>query len=100
MHGTTAALALLNDAVKKGGVMASSHVGGLSGAFIPVSVITSYSIHYTKLYEVYEIIPFASVLDLYRRRHTWRSDRLAKRHVLRARSLRHWWSVRVVSCVR
>jgi len=35
-HGTTAALALLNDAVKKGGVMASSHVGGLSGAF-PVS---------------------------------------------------------------
>ena len=37
MHGTTAALALLNDAVKKGGIMASSHVGGLSGAFIPVS---------------------------------------------------------------
>lgn len=37
MHGTTAALALLNDAVKKGGVMASSQVGGLSGAFIPVS---------------------------------------------------------------
>ena len=37
MHGTTAALALLNDAVKKGGVMASSYVGGLSGAFIPVS---------------------------------------------------------------
>lgn len=37
MHGTTAALALLNDAVKKGGLMASSHVGGLSGAFIPVS---------------------------------------------------------------
>ncbi|MCL2126335.1 MAG: DUF711 family protein, partial [Oscillospiraceae bacterium] len=37
VHGTTAALALLNDAVKKGGVMASSHVGGLSGAFIPVS---------------------------------------------------------------
>jgi len=36
-HGTTAALALLNDAVKKGGVMASNHVGGLSGAFIPVS---------------------------------------------------------------
>ncbi|HYE82177.1 MAG TPA: PFL family protein [Clostridia bacterium] len=36
-HGTTAALALLNDAVKKGGVMASCHVGGLSGAFIPVS---------------------------------------------------------------
>lgn len=36
-HGTTAALALLNDAVKKGGTMASSHVGGLSGAFIPVS---------------------------------------------------------------
>ncbi len=36
-HGTTAWLALLNDAVKKGGVMASSHVGGLSGAFIPVS---------------------------------------------------------------
>lgn len=36
-HGTTATLALLNDAVKKGGVMASSHVGGLSGAFIPVS---------------------------------------------------------------
>ncbi len=36
-HGTTAALALLNDAVKKGGVMASSHVGGLSGAFIPVT---------------------------------------------------------------
>lgn len=36
-HGTTAALALLNDAVKKGGVMASSQVGGLSGAFIPVS---------------------------------------------------------------
>lgn len=35
--GTTACLALLNDAVKKGGVMASSHVGGLSGAFIPVS---------------------------------------------------------------
>ena len=37
IHGTTAALALLNDAVKKGGLMASSHVGGLSGAFIPVS---------------------------------------------------------------
>ena len=36
-HGTTAALALLNDAVKKGGVMAANHVGGLSGAFIPVS---------------------------------------------------------------
>ena len=36
-HGTTAALALLNDAVKKGGIMASSNVGGLSGAFIPVS---------------------------------------------------------------
>ncbi len=36
-HGTTAALATLNDAVKKGGIMASSHVGGLSGAFIPVS---------------------------------------------------------------
>jgi uncharacterized protein (UPF0210 family) len=36
-HGTIAALALLNDAVKKGGTMASSHVGGLSGAFIPVS---------------------------------------------------------------
>ena len=36
-HGSTAALALLNDEVKKGGVMASSHVGGLSGAFIPVS---------------------------------------------------------------
>ena len=36
-HGTTACLALLNDAVKKGGVMASSKVGGLSGAFIPVS---------------------------------------------------------------
>ena len=36
-HGTTAALAILNDAVKKGGVMACSHVGGLSGAFIPVS---------------------------------------------------------------
>ena len=35
--GTTAALAMLNDAVKKGGVMASSHVGGLSGAFIPLS---------------------------------------------------------------
>jgi uncharacterized protein (UPF0210 family) len=35
--GTTAALAMLNDAVKKGGVMASSHVGGLSGAFLPVS---------------------------------------------------------------
>ena len=37
IHGTTAALAMLNDAVKKGGVMASSRVGGLSGAFIPVS---------------------------------------------------------------
>ncbi len=37
IHGTTAALAMLNDAVKKGGVMASNHVGGLSGAFIPVS---------------------------------------------------------------
>lgn len=37
IHGTTASLALLNDAVKKGGIMASSHVGGLSGAFIPVS---------------------------------------------------------------
>ena len=37
IHGTTAALAMLNDAVKKGGVMASSYVGGLSGAFIPVS---------------------------------------------------------------
>lgn len=36
-HGTTAALAILNDAVKKGGVMAAEHVGGLSGAFIPVS---------------------------------------------------------------
>ncbi len=36
-HGTTAALAILNDSVKKGGIMASSHVGGLSGAFIPVS---------------------------------------------------------------
>lgn len=36
-HGTTAALAMLNDAVKKGGTMASSHVGGLSGAFIPVT---------------------------------------------------------------
>ncbi|MBN2897518.1 MAG: PFL family protein [Clostridia bacterium] len=36
-HGTTAALAMLNDAVKKGGIMASSHVGGLSGAFVPVS---------------------------------------------------------------
>ena len=36
-HGTTAALAMLNDAVKKGGLMACSHVGGLSGAFIPVS---------------------------------------------------------------
>jgi len=36
-HGSTAALALLNDAVKKGGAMASSHVGGLSGAFIPLS---------------------------------------------------------------
>ncbi len=36
-HGTTAALAMLNDAVKKGGIMASSHVGGLSGAFIPVT---------------------------------------------------------------
>ena len=36
-HGTTACLAMLNDAVKKGGVMASGHVGGLSGAFIPVS---------------------------------------------------------------
>ena len=35
--GTTATLAMLNDAVKKGGVMASNHVGGLSGAFIPVS---------------------------------------------------------------
>ena len=35
--GTTACLALLNDAVKKGGVMASSHIGGLSGAFIPVT---------------------------------------------------------------
>lgn len=37
MHGTTAALAMLNDSVKKGGLMASSYVGGLSGAFIPVS---------------------------------------------------------------
>ena len=36
-HGTTAALAVLNDAVKKGGLMACSHVGGLSGSFIPVS---------------------------------------------------------------
>ena len=36
-HGTTAALAMLNDAVKKGGIMASSHVGGHSGAFIPVA---------------------------------------------------------------
>ncbi|MDP2891678.1 MAG: PFL family protein [Bacillota bacterium] len=36
-HGSTAAIALLNDAVKKGGIMASSHVGGLSGAFLPVS---------------------------------------------------------------
>ena len=37
IHGSTAALAMLNDAVKKGGAMASSYVGGLSGAFIPVS---------------------------------------------------------------
>ncbi len=37
VHGTTACLAMLNDAVKKGGTMASSHIGGLSGAFIPVS---------------------------------------------------------------
>lgn len=37
VHGTTACLAMLNDAVKKGGSMASSHIGGLSGAFIPVS---------------------------------------------------------------
>ncbi|NRO58047.1 hypothetical protein IMAU30014_00667 [Lactobacillus helveticus] len=36
-HGTTAALAMLNDAVKNGGIMACNHVGGLSGAFIPVS---------------------------------------------------------------
>ncbi|NMB14052.1 MAG: DUF711 family protein, partial [Gallicola sp.] len=36
-HGTTAALAVLNDAVKKGGAMACSHIGGLSGSFIPVS---------------------------------------------------------------
>ena len=36
-HGTTAALAMLNDAVKKGGAMATSYVGGLTGAFIPVS---------------------------------------------------------------
>ena len=36
-HGTTAALAMLNDAVKKGGIMAAEHVGGLSGAFVPVS---------------------------------------------------------------
>ena len=36
-HGTTAALAILTDMIKKGGVMASTHVGGLSGAFIPVS---------------------------------------------------------------
>jgi uncharacterized protein (UPF0210 family) len=36
-HGTTAALALLTDSVKKGGLMACSHAGGLSGAFIPVS---------------------------------------------------------------
>ena len=36
-HGTVAALALLNDAVKKGGLMACSHVGGLSGSFIPIS---------------------------------------------------------------
>ncbi len=36
-HGTTAALALLTDAVKKGGIMASANIGGLSGAFIPVS---------------------------------------------------------------
>ncbi len=36
-HGTTATLAMLNDAVKKGGIMAGSHIGGLSGAFIPVS---------------------------------------------------------------
>lgn len=40
-HGTTAALALLTDAVKKGGVMASSHIGGLSGAFIPVAEDTA-----------------------------------------------------------
>ena len=40
-HGSTAALALLNDAVKKGGAMASSYVGGLSGAFIPVSEDTA-----------------------------------------------------------
>ena len=49
-HGTTAALAMLNDAVKKGGIMASSHVGGLSGAFIPVSedagMIEAASKHY------------------------------------------------------
>ena len=55
-HGTTAALALLNDAVKKGGVMASNHVGGLSGAFIPVSedegmiaAATSGALHLDKL---------------------------------------------------
>lgn len=55
-HGTTAALALLNDAVKKGGVMASSNVGGLSGAFIPVSedagmidAVNNGSLHLEKL---------------------------------------------------
>ena len=55
-HGTTAALALLNDAVKKGGVMASAAVGGLSGAFIPVSedegmihAVNAGSLHLDKL---------------------------------------------------
>ena len=55
-HGTTAALAMLNDAVKKGGAMASSHVGGLSGAFIPVSedagmirAVEDHSLSYDKL---------------------------------------------------
>lgn len=55
-HGTTAALAMLNDAVKKGGIMACSHVGGLSGAFIPVSedagmirAVESGQLHFDKL---------------------------------------------------
>lgn len=56
VHGTTAALAMLNDAVKKGGIMACSHVGGLSGAFIPVSEdaeminsVENGSLHFDKL---------------------------------------------------
>ena len=65
--GTTAALALLNDQVKKGGVMASSYVGGLSGAFIPVSedqgMIDASAPEYKRLPFESMIVTFEGVLD-------------------------------------